>query len=112
MSELQDGAHQDTQPRSGLSRRRLLGLVGAGTAGVLAAGATGGVIGHAAAQDAAATAGPGADDALPCPGRHRAGILPPAQARLPFVAFDVPTDSRDELVAMLKAWTEAAGRMT
>ena len=103
MTEVQD---------SGLSRRRLLGLVGAGTAGVLAAGATGGVIGHAAAQDAAAQTGPGPDDAVPFTGRHQAGIVTPAQDRLHFVAFDVTTDSRDELVAMLKAWTAAARRMT
>jgi deferrochelatase/peroxidase EfeB len=97
---------------SGLSRRRLLGLVGAGTAGVLAAGATGGVIGHAAAQDSGAQAGPGPDDAVPFTGRHQAGIVTPAQDRLHFVAFDVTTNSRDELVAMLKAWTQAARRMT
>ena len=79
---------------------------------MLAAGATGGVIGHAAAQDAAPTTGSGPDDAVPFTGRHQAGIVTPAQDRLHFVAFDVTTDSRDELVAMLKAWTVAARRMT
>ena len=93
-----------------LSRRRLLGMVGAGTAGVLAAGAAGGVIGHAVALDPA-TSRPAADDAVPFTGRHQAGIVTPAQDRLHFVAFDVTTDSRDELVAMLKTWTEAARRM-
>jgi len=95
-----------------LSRRRLLGMVGAGTAGVLAAGAAGGVIGHAAAVDTASASGPAPDDAVPFHGRHQAGIVTPAQDRLHFVAFDVTTDSRDELVGMLKAWTEAARRMT
>ena len=95
---------------AGLSRRRLFGLVGAGTAGVLAAGATGGVIGHAAAQDE--PSGPGPDDAVPFTGRHQAGIVTPAQDRLHFVAFDVTTDSREDLVAVLQAWTEAARRMT
>jgi deferrochelatase/peroxidase EfeB len=112
MSELQDGVDGTGRSRSGLSRRRLLGLVGAGTAGVLAAGATGGVIGHAAAQDAGTADGPGPDDAVPFTGRHQAGIVTPAQDRLHFVAFDVTTSSRDELVAMLKAWTQAARRMT
>jgi deferrochelatase/peroxidase EfeB len=102
MSEAQDG----------LSRRRLLGLLGAGTAGVLAAGAAGGVIGHATAVDTAAASGPAADDAVPFTGRHQAGIVTPAQDRLHFVAFDVTTGSRDELVRMLKAWTGAARRMT
>jgi deferrochelatase/peroxidase EfeB len=95
---------------AGLSRRRLFGLVGAGTAGVLAAGAAGGVIGHAAAQDE--PSGPGPDDAVPFTGRHQAGIVTPAQDRLHFVAFDVTTDSREELEAMLRAWTDAARRMT
>jgi deferrochelatase/peroxidase EfeB len=107
MSESQE---QEAQRPAGLSRRRLFGLVGAGTAGVLAAGATGGIIGHAAAQPEAS--GPGPDDAVPFTGRHQAGIVTPAQDRLHFVAFDVTTDSREDLVEMLKEWTDAARRMT
>jgi deferrochelatase/peroxidase EfeB len=102
----------DDGRREGLSRRRLLGLAGAGTAGVLAAGAAGGVIGHATAVDTAGASGRGPDDAVPFTGRHQAGIVTPAQDRLHFVAFDVTTGSRDELVAVLKAWTAAARRMT
>ena len=98
---------EDDGPRTGLSRRRLLGLFGAGTAGVLAAGAAGGVIGHAAAVDPAASSGPAPDDAVPFSGRHQAGIVTPAQDRLHFVAFDVITDSRDELGEVLRAWTDA-----
>jgi deferrochelatase/peroxidase EfeB len=97
---------------SGLSRRRLLGWAGAGTAGVLAAGATGGVIGRTTAVETAASSGPGPDAAVPFTGQHQAGIVTPAQDRLHFVAFDVTTDSRDELVELLQAWTDAARRMT
>jgi deferrochelatase/peroxidase EfeB len=96
----------------GLSRRRLFGLVGVSTAGALAAGATGGVIGRATAREDATSSAPGPDDAVPFSGRHQAGIVTPAQDRLHFVAFDVTTDSRDELVEMLQAWTAAARRMT
>jgi deferrochelatase/peroxidase EfeB len=94
-----------------LSRRRFFSLAGAGTAGVLAAGTAGGAIGRATVDEPAA---PTADatDAVPFSGAHQAGIVTPAQDRLHFVAFDVVTDSRDELVAMLRAWTEAARRMT
>jgi deferrochelatase/peroxidase EfeB len=95
---------------AGLSRRRLFGLVGAGTAGVLAAGVTGGVIGHAVAENG--PSGPGPDDAVPFTGAHQAGIVTPAQDRLHFVAFDVTTDSREDLVEVLKNWTTAARRMT
>jgi deferrochelatase/peroxidase EfeB len=102
---------EPTSPGRGLSRRRLFGLVGAGTAGVLAAGAAGGAIGRATvAEDGAA--GPGPTDAVPFNGAHQAGIVTPAQDRLHFVAFDVTTDSRDELVELLQAWTAAARRMT
>lgn len=45
-------------------------------------------------------------------GEHQAGIVTPAQDRLHFAAFDVTTDSRDDLVTLLKAWTTAAAEMT
>ncbi len=107
MSE--QGAEQ--QP-AGVSRRRLFGWLGAGTAGVVAAGATGGLIGRSTAQEPASSGAPAADDAIPFAGEHQAGIVTPAQDRLHFVSFDVTTDDRNELVGMLKAWTDAARRMT
>jgi deferrochelatase/peroxidase EfeB len=97
---------------AGISRRRLFGWIGAGTAGVLAAGAAGGAIGHSTAVDTAALSGPAPTDAVPFTGPHQAGIVTPAQDRLHFVAFDVTTDDRAELVQLLKAWTAAARRMT
>lgn len=51
-------------------------------------------------------------DAFSFRGKHQAGITTPAQDRLHFAAFDVITGSRAQLVALLKAWTEAADRMT
>ena len=45
-------------------------------------------------------------------GEHQAGIVTPAQDRLHFAAFDVLTDSRDELVDLLQRWTLAAEQMT
>ena len=45
-------------------------------------------------------------------GAHQAGIITPVQDRLHFAAFDVTTDDRDALVALLQQWTEAAERMT
>jgi deferrochelatase/peroxidase EfeB len=45
-------------------------------------------------------------------GEHQAGIVTPAQDRLHFAAFDVVTDSREELVALLQTWTDAAEQMT
>jgi deferrochelatase/peroxidase EfeB len=102
---------EPTSPGRGLTRRRLFGLLGAGTAGVVAAGAAGGAIGRATADDAAA-AGPAATDAVEFTGVHQAGIVTPAQDRLHFVALDVTTDRREDLVEVLQAWTAAARRMT
>jgi deferrochelatase/peroxidase EfeB len=99
-------------PHAGLSRRRFFGLAGAGTAGVVAAGAAGGVIGRATAHESPAGGAAGATEAVPFAGAHQAGIVTPTQDRLHFVAFDVITDDRAELAAMLQRWTTAARRMT
>ncbi|MFE1266264.1 iron uptake transporter deferrochelatase/peroxidase subunit [Streptomyces sp. NPDC058758] len=81
--------------------------------GGLALGAA--VAGGAAAltRDGDATA-PVADGgaAVPFHGPHQAGIATAVQDRLHFAAFDVTTDDREKLVALLKEWTRAAERMT
>ncbi|WP_422334833.1 iron uptake transporter deferrochelatase/peroxidase subunit [Rhodococcus sp. (in: high G+C Gram-positive bacteria)] len=89
---------------TGLSRRRLFGAVGAGAA---LAGA-GALVGRATAPDASSSHA----DVVAFRGGHQAGIVTPAQDRMHFVAFDVTTDSREELEALLKTWTEMAERMT
>ncbi|MCF6507787.1 deferrochelatase/peroxidase EfeB [Blastococcus sp. MG754426] len=114
MSTDPDSSERHAAHPRGMSRRRLLGIAGGGTLGIVAAGATGGVLGRATAGTATAPVTPGSDaaDAIPFTGRHQAGIVTPAQDRLHFVALDVTTHSRDDLVEMLKTWTEAARRMT
>ncbi|WP_419179057.1 iron uptake transporter deferrochelatase/peroxidase subunit [Prescottella equi] len=87
-----------------MSRRRLFGAVGAGA---VLAGA-GAAVGRLSAPEAAAST----FEVVPFRGIHQAGIVTAAQDRMHFVTFDVITDSRDELVAMLKKWTEMAARMT
>lgn len=107
-SNPQSGNQQDgdsrPEPRPGLSRRRLFGAVGAGA---VLAGA-GVAVGRLTAPEAAAST----SEVVPFRGANQAGIVTAAQDRMHFVAFDVITDSRDELVAMLKKWTEMAARMT
>lgn len=66
----------------------------------------------AAGRVSAADGTPAAPAAsYPFHGERQAGIVTPAQDRLHFVALDVTTEDRDELVALLKEWT-AAARMT
>jgi deferrochelatase/peroxidase EfeB len=45
-------------------------------------------------------------------GSHQAGIATPAQSHCYFAAFDLTTDKRDEVVDLLRTWTEAAARLT
>lgn len=89
-----------------VSRRRVLGALGGITAAAAGAAVLSGRA-HASAQDASYDG-----DVVPFHGVHQAGITTPAQDRLHVVAFDVITESRAELVALLQAWTAAAERMT
>ncbi len=99
---------RDDTRSGGLSRRRLLGAAGAGALAVGAAGVGGWAYGHESEEEPQ-----GVDQAsYPFEGAHQAGITTPVQDRLHFAAFDVTTDSREELVALLKEWTTAARQMT
>jgi len=88
-----------------VTRRRVLGVAGAG---VLAGASGAGGFAIRAARDDSAAAGL----THPFHGEHQAGIVTPAQDRLHFASFDVTTDSRDELVTLLRVWTDAAAAMT
>ncbi|MCF8572036.1 iron uptake transporter deferrochelatase/peroxidase subunit [Gordonia sp. HY002] len=90
---------------SGVSRRAVLGAAGAGLV-------VGGVAGAAGGYGVGSSDSSSDDQTVSFRGDHQAGITTEAQDRLHFAAFDVVTDSRDELVDMLKRWTVAAERMT
>jgi deferrochelatase/peroxidase EfeB len=88
-----------------INRRKMLGM---GAAGVAAVGA-GALATRAVVAEPprpASASGP-----VPFYGEHQAGIVTPAQDRLHFVAFDVITGKRAELVDLLQEWTAAAARM-
>ncbi|TQS46472.1 iron uptake transporter deferrochelatase/peroxidase subunit [Cryptosporangium phraense] len=100
----------DAPPRRGFSRRRLLGAGAVGIAGLGAAAAGGYVVSDA--RSGARSGGSDTAAAIPFRGTHQAGIVTPAQDRLHFVSFDVTTESRADLVDLLREWTKAAERMT
>ncbi|TAL97972.1 MAG: deferrochelatase/peroxidase EfeB [Paraburkholderia sp.] len=103
-------ANDPTSP----SRPSRRGFLKAGGAAV-AAGAGLGAAGVAQAAQAA----PGkthADDAQraaePFFGAHQGGIVTPQQSHTYVAAFDLTTDKRDDVTGLLRAWTDAAARMT
>lgn len=99
-----------SSPRTSVSRRGLIGAAGVGAVGLGAAFAGGIATGReTAAPTSQATPGP---LQYAFYGDHQAGITTAAQDRLHFAAFDVITSSKEELVALLKEWTDAAARMT
>ncbi|ROP38544.1 iron uptake transporter deferrochelatase/peroxidase subunit [Saccharothrix texasensis] len=94
---------------TGLPRRRLLGFAGAGVALAGAGAAVGALSSSRPSSDQVRLTGA---EAVPFHGEHQAGITTPAQDRMHFVALDVTTTKRAELVSLLQEWTEAARRMT
>ena len=95
------------QARRRLSRRALLGAAGVGAAVAGAAGA-----GVLAGRASAASTTIGLDKPVPFRGQRQAGIVTPAQDRMHFCAFDLTTESKADVVTMLKEWTAMAERMT
>src|SRR5258705_3469970 len=91
-----------------MSRRKLFGAVGV-TAAVVGAAGAGSLAGRASA---ASTAFGGLDQPVSFRGERQAGIITPQQDRMHFAAFDVTTDNRDDVVDLLKQWTQMAERMT
>jgi deferrochelatase/peroxidase EfeB len=58
------------------------------------------------------TKGAPKDKLLPFYGEHQNGVATPIQAHTYFAAFDVTTDKRVDLIALMRAWTEAAAKLT
>ncbi|MFI1394557.1 iron uptake transporter deferrochelatase/peroxidase subunit [Streptomyces sp. NPDC020681] len=96
-----------------ISRRRLLGTVGAAGAAGLALGAAGGAVAHAAATGDAPTAlAEVGSTELAFHGTHQAGITTPLQARGHLIAFDLTAGAgRTEAAALLRRWSALAGEL-
>jgi deferrochelatase/peroxidase EfeB len=103
-----DEEQQGSTARGGLSRRNLLG-----GAAALAAGAA---VGYSAAElidrDEESSPGSDGDSSVSFYGAHQAGIGTPAQEFLQLAAFDVTSESVDDLREILSGWTAAAAALT
>lgn len=89
-----------------VSRRAIIGTAGIGA---LALGAVG--FAQASDGDSNEPKVNSADAPVAFEGKHQAGIVTPAQDRLHLAVFDVTATTRDEVVALLKDWTDAARKM-
>ena len=94
--------------RAPVSRRRMLGVLGAGAAGTALGAAAGFAAGSARSETAeAAEAG-----SVAFWGAHQAGITTTVQDRLHLATFDVVTERPADLRGLLRAWTAAAAAMS
>ena len=88
--------------RPGPSRRRLLSSAG----GLVA------LAGSAVGARAAETAVPHPAGTEPFWGPHQSGIVTPQQTHTYFMALDLATTKREEVVQLLRMWTDVAARLT
>jgi deferrochelatase/peroxidase EfeB len=102
--------------RRGLTRRGVLLAGGGAAVGLAASAGAGFAVGRETDDGAGGGGGTAGSDAggdvVAFHGAHQAGVATPAQARLVFAAFDVVSDSRDDLRDLLRTWTDAARKMT
>jgi deferrochelatase/peroxidase EfeB len=87
------------------SRRGFLGAAGLGAA-------VAGAAGIARAQVAPSRPEIAPAESEPFYGAHQAGITTPMQDALYFAAFDATAAKRDDVAGLLRAWTQAAARLT
>jgi deferrochelatase/peroxidase EfeB len=87
------------------TRRGFLGLAG------LAAAAGAGFGARGVIEKVTGLESGRAQKAEPFWGKHQAGIVTPTQNNTYFAVFDLVTDKRDEVIALLKKWTDASARM-
>jgi deferrochelatase/peroxidase EfeB len=103
----EEGQSTERAGPRGVTRRGLIK-----TAGVAGAGLSLGAGGFALGRETASDDAPAGTGIVPFHGERQAGIVTAAQDRMHFAAFDVTATSRTELIELLRAWTDAAARMT
>jgi deferrochelatase/peroxidase EfeB len=87
------------------SRRGFMAAAGASLLGA-------GIATPAAAEGQGGTPAATMPSIVPFWGERQGGILTPTQGHTYFAAFDLTTDKLADIAAMMRAWTEAAARMS
>ena len=102
-------AHDDPSPKHAARRAFLKAGAATAAAGALSAATTA----HAATHAQRADARPDPLASIePFFGEHQGGIVTPQQSHTYAAAFDLTTDKRADVIALLREWTDAAARMT
>ncbi|MGW5342500.1 iron uptake transporter deferrochelatase/peroxidase subunit [Streptomyces sp. HUAS TT3] len=111
----------ESNPDIAISRRKLLGTVGAaGAAGLALGGASGALVQSALADGPSGAAGAPGGAGLSSvgatqvafQGEHQAGITTPLQAKGHVLAFDLaPGAGRKEAAALMRRWSDTARRL-
>jgi deferrochelatase/peroxidase EfeB len=111
-----DGSTLPAEPAPKLARRGFLGKAGGlmVAAGTLAAGSVAeAAVKPKAALEPAPSAVVAAKDGIePFFGTHQGGIVTPQQDYTYLAVFDLQTEKRAEVIALLQRWTDAANKMT
>jgi len=105
-----------------VSRRAMLGFIGAGAALVAGTGTALARDGHGhghgngghggGSSPSTPTQQRSASSSIPFEGPHQHGIITPGQEHLSFAALDLTTESRTALIALMQRWTTAARSLT
>jgi len=93
-------------------RRRFLSTVAGAAAVTAVSGAGSAATARPAAADSTARPASLGGGIEPFWGRHQSGIATRQQTHTYFAAFDLATEKRGELAALLQRWTAAAARLT
>ena len=106
-----------------VSRRAMLGFIGAGAALVAGTGTAlardghghghgHGSSGQGGGSSTGATTQQRSASSIPFEGAHQQGIITPGQEHLSFAALDLTTSSRTALISLMQRWTTAARSLT
>ncbi|HXC26912.1 MAG TPA: iron uptake transporter deferrochelatase/peroxidase subunit [Stellaceae bacterium] len=108
MTARRGGRHGAADGASGATRRGFFTHI----AGIAAAGAALTAESTAPALAKTDPAAPAQDAQVePFWGKNQGGILTPPQGHTYFAALDLTTEKRDDIIALLKAWTNAAAQL-